>query len=85
MNYLKQLKDFCDLYKLEFPTFQANYHCNLVSYTVFWYNEKAHTTMYYFNENDPIKNCVLFLAKWLRNEENFLKLLNIDNLDCMMV
>lgn len=84
MNYIRELKDFCDLYKFEFPFFQQNTNGNCINYTVFWYNNRAYTSRYYIDDDESLKECVLFLANWVQNEKNFLKLINIHSIDYIM-
>lgn len=84
MNTLVQLKTFCKENDLEFPKFNAMYSgTSLVRYSVVWYSFAAYTSEFFSNDDEAIKNCVLYLNEWLKSEKNFLNLLEYES-SCKM-
>lgn len=78
VNLLHELRAFCRENGLYFPVFKASYSDSLVKYQIFWYSVLIYTSDYFTTDDQALKTCVYFLADWLKNEKNFLNLLEYE-------
>ena len=71
MSYSRSLKEFCDLFKLEYPTmitanFGSTYQCKLI-----WYGTELYNSAPCPTEDESIIDCIMYIGKFVNSEKNF--------------
>ena len=75
MSCMRDIKNFCDKYKFDFPSFEIiPVNCNYFS-RIIWCSENIYTSPLFSDEDSCIINCAMYLDQWLKSEKNFLKII----------
>lgn len=79
MSMLNQLKHFCKTNELDFPKFKPVYTNDCVKYQVEWYSRIIYASEWFSTDDEALKNCAIYLSEWVKNEKNYLNLLDYEN------
>lgn len=77
----KELKIFCDKFKLDFPEFKLVYlNSTIMKYNVVWYNQYILCGIQGENRQEVLLSAINLLSQWLDSDINFIDLLTLQKM-----